>query len=197
MSRVYLLCFWVVLLEVVLAPVEYLATLNAYGSSTDYFNQYVASAEHGPNGQDFVTVGDDFLVRAEIIRHRVNGTCQLSVNRVRENVGGRLPGAIHLIQHVDQNFVGDGAFRYTSWPIPPAKIVVGDDWIEPGAAQQVIDVFVVGRYYCNVLDRVFPRFLRGDDGGDPGRHQVGFDIPGWDSQDHEEGNHSRVTVKRR
>jgi hypothetical protein len=179
----------------------FLLVLNAYGPSTNYFNQSVASAIRGPDGRDYIRVGDNFLVKSEVIRHRLNGLCVLDVWRVRENVDGAHAGDIHLLQFIKQSFVGDDEFRHTSWPIPPAKIVVGEDWFDgPDVQEQTLDVFVVGRYNCNVLDRWIPRWLRSSDGlvdtPNRGRHLVGFSIPNWHEWLHFESEHTRVVLTR-
>jgi hypothetical protein len=197
------LSFWILVLLLATSPVWLTALEDQTGPSTSYFDQVVASAHKGRDGKEYIYPGDQILIRADIIRHSFNGTCHLGVWRVRENIGGPDDGAIHLMQHVDQEFIGDGLFRHTSWPIAPAQIVVDKSWFDdPATTRQTLDMFVVGRYYCNFLDYLMPRFLHSADGDlspaflDRNRHTVGFTIPGWDPHSGFEGGHSRVILKR-
>lgn len=201
--RRYSYCCYILAAIFVLIPFEYFFALNYHGPSTNYFNQVVVSAMQGDDKRSYIYVGDAFRVAAEVVRHRVNGSCHLSVWRVRQNIGGIFNGRISLIQHVDQAFIGDGEFRHTSWPIPPDKITVTEAWFDdPAADEQVIDVFVIARYYCNFLDDVFPRWLgnpelvRYDQRITPTRSLAPtLKIPYWNPKSHLESEHSEVVLK--
>ena len=190
------LCLYLVLLMLIASPVEYFAILNCLGPSTDYFDESVASARH-IDGESYIQVGDDLVVKAEVIRHRINGTCRLAVWRVRQNVGGKFDGRISLLQYIEQNFVGDGQFRHTSWPIPPTRIVVTENWFDdPNVAEQTIDIFVIARYYCNFLDDLYPRWIDGikKKTQTPASALHGFAIPYWNGRD--ETAHAKIIMKR-
>ena len=211
--------FWIIVAAVATSPIWYTSLLNWPGPSTFYFDQNVASARHD-EGLGYILPGDQLLMHASTVRHKFNGRCELAVWRVRENIGGKYDGNIHLMQFVWQAFVGENFFRKTSWPIAPARVIVdktnvvqdqktgeftGADgtWFDdPSVQQQTVDVFVVGRYYCNFMDYIFPRFLEDNDGvTDPaffGRDRAlqNFSIPGWDIHSGLEGGHSRVILKR-
>lgn len=146
-------CFYLVLLTIAWSPVIYWAAVNSFGDSTDYFFQSVESAEPGPDGRNYIYVGDNIRITAINHRHRVNGSCLLEVDRVRENVGGKFDGQKHVFQHVQQQFPGDGEPRRTSWPIPPIYIRVDESWFDdPTAIEQEMDIYTAGTYECNPLD---------------------------------------------
>lgn len=164
-------CFWLVVAMIVLSPIEYLAIVS-WPDSTDYFLQEVVSAVHGPDDRKYIYVGDDLLVKAFNYRHLINGTCLLSVDRFRENVGGKFDKKRTLIQQVDQYFVGDGKIRQTSWPIRPEVITVTEAWFDdPEAEEQEMDIYTTGVYDCNFLDFIrkalgFPRIMHDGVGND-------------------------------
>jgi len=196
---------WFVIAGVILSPIIYDLILNAQGPSTYYFQQQVASAIVGADGLYYIHVGDKFEVHANVIRHRSNGgDCRLRVWRVRQDVGGAFDGWISLIQppYVDQHFQGDDKFRQTSWPLPGAiqyPIIVGNDWfIDPAAREQTIDVFVIARYDCNLLDKFVARWLQnsGEELEEIGHRKLnGFEIPHWQPGDGE-SEHTRVVLVR-
>lgn len=193
-------CSLIVLLAILGSPLWYFFIVNAMGASTDYFDQSITTAKQDHDGQSVLHVGDPFRVHAGVIRHLVNGSCQLAVWRVRENVGGKFDGRINLLQYIDQTFVGDGVFRHTSWPLPPIAITVTDNWFDdPDAKEQTMDVFVIARYYCNMVDDVFPRWLRSPDVDHAplDRHISGFEIPRWNPNSFLESAHTRFVIKRR
>ena len=147
-------CFWIVLVLILMAPFEYWAIVS-WPDSTDYFLQEVDSAVVGPDGRRYIFVGDNLHVRAYNWRHLINGTCLLSVDRIRENVNGPFAGKRTLMQHVDQQFVGDGIIRRTSWPISPQQIRITSDWFDDHqATEQELDIYTTGTYDCNLLDRI-------------------------------------------
>jgi hypothetical protein len=202
------ICFWLVAAMLVLLPVEYLAIQNAYGPSTDYFNQHVSSAARGADGRNYIYIGDEFNVSSNVIRHKTNGSCRLAVWRVREDIGGFHDGRISLIQYADEAFVGDGEWRQTSWPVvhkDADKIIVKPDWIDdPRSDEQSIDVFVIARYYCNILDGLWPRWLDSAASDFPSegesKHRYlapGLVIPYWDEAGRLESEHTRVILKRK
>jgi hypothetical protein len=173
------------------------------GPSTSYFNQQITSALHAPDG-DHLFLGDPVIIAAGTIRHKRNANCDLAVWRVRENIGGKYDGSIHLMQQITQAFVGEGYYRRTTWPIAPAKVTVDDGWFDDADAKsQLMDIYVVGRYYCNVWDYLMPRFLH-DNSGPPDRAflarrraLINFDIPGWNPRSGFQGPRSQVLVERR
>ncbi len=175
-KHIYPVCFWVVVAMIVLSPLEYDAIVS-WPDSTDYFLQTVDSAVHGPDGRNYIYVGDNLHVKAYNFRHHVNGTCLLHVNRIRQNVGGKYDGKMHRFQQVDQYFVGDGIIRQTSWPIFPSVISITEDWFdEPSADEQEMDIYTAGTYDCNVLDRIrqwlgIPRVMH-DGEGNPWREKT-------------------------
>ena len=175
-------CFWILLALILLSPVEYWAIVS-WPDSTDYFLQEVDSAKIGPDGRHYIFVGDDLHVRAFNWRHLINGTCLLSVDRWRENVGGKYDGKRSLMQHVDQQFVGDGIYRRTSWPLAPQRIQITSDWFDdPAATEQVIDIFTTGTYDCNPLDHL--------------RLALGIPRVHHDGQGRPEREHTRVVLRR-
>jgi hypothetical protein len=157
-------CAWVVTLGLLLTPVGYLAVIS-WPDSTDYFMQEVASAKKGPDGRNYIYVGDELHVTAYNYRHLINGTCVIDVWRGRQNVGGKYDGKRTAFQFVQQAFVGDGKVRKTAWPIVPETIMITEDWFDdPTATEQEMDIFTWGTYNCNILDNVrmqlgFPRVL--------------------------------------
>ena len=145
--------FWVFCVLLICLPITYWASLNGFGDSTDYFLQEVSSSVKGPDGRHYIYVGDDLRVTAYNYRHEVNGSCFIEVDRLRQNVGGKFAGRRHLMQRVEQRFVGDGKIRRTSWPIAPERITITEDWFDdPEAEEQEMDIFTTGTFYCNPLD---------------------------------------------
>jgi len=158
-SPIMKICFWIVLLQIILSPFIYWAILNVH-DSTDYFLQEVASAKKGADGRDYIYVGDPILIKAYNWRHLVNGTCFLEVSRVRQNVGGKYDGKKTTFQFVGQAFVGDGKIRQTSWPIPPVVIKVDESWFDdPDAEEQEMDIWTEGPYECNPRSIAFENSL--------------------------------------
>lgn len=175
-------CVWIVVLLIVCSPLIYYAILS-WPDSTDYFLQEVASAKRGPDGRDYIYVGDPILIKAYNWRHKINGTCFLDVSRVRENVGGKFDGKKTTFQFVNQYFVGDGLIRQTSWPIPPVVIKVDDSWFDdPDAEEQEMDIWTEGPYNCNPLDAI--------------RKKLGIPRMMSDGQGHPWREKTRVVLKR-
>jgi hypothetical protein len=170
------LCTWIVCLMVLFSPFIYWAIVS-WPDSTDYFLQEVDSAKAGPDGRDYIYVGDQLHVTAYNWRHKINGTCLINVDRVRENVGGKYNGKRHLLQRLEQYPTGDGIIRRTSWPLDPVKIMVTEDWFDdPEATEQEMDIFTTGDFNCNPLDRIrialgIPR-LHHDGQGHPWREKT-------------------------
>lgn len=168
--------FWVLFFMALLAPLEYMAIISI-PDSTDYFLQEVDSATKLDDGRNAIYVGDNLHVVAYNWRHKLNGTCTIRVNRVRENVGGKYDKKRTAFQTLDQQFVGDGIIRRTSWPLAPATIPITEAWFDdPSATEQEMDIFTTGWYKCNWLDvlRVWagvPR-LHHNANGDPERERT-------------------------
>ena len=175
-SIILKVCFWIVVLQIIFSPLIYYAILNVH-DSTDYFLQEVSTAKKGPDGRDYIYVGDPILIKAYNWRHLVNGTCFLEVSRVRQNVGGKFDGKKTEFQFVGQAFVGDGIIRRTSWPIPPVEIKITEDWFDdPEAEEQEMDIWTEGPYECNILDTIrkklgIPRMMS-DGRGNPFREKT-------------------------
>ena len=127
------------------------------------FCKGVDSSVVGPDGRHYIYVGDDLHVSAYNWRHIKNGTCLIWVERNRENVGGRFAGKRTIIQELQQQFVGDGIIRRTSWPVAPARIPITEHWFDDTAVdEQEMDIFTSGYFECNPLDEIrlafgFPR----------------------------------------
>lgn len=161
--------FYILLTMVVLSPFEYWAIVSI-PDSTDYFLQAVDSAKRGDDGRDYIYVGDNLHVVAYNWRHKLNGSCDIWVDRVRENFGGKFHRKRTVMQHVDQSFQGDGIIRRTSWPLashnpplPSEVIPITESWFDdPEAQEQEIDIFTTGWFDCNPLDsfRVWAGFPR-------------------------------------
>ena len=176
MTKTCHFCFWFVILLVLMSPIIYWAIISI-PDSTDYFLQEVSSAKPGPNGDMYIFVGDDLRVRAYNYRHLVNGTCLIHVERVRENVGGKYAGRATVMQEVDQQFVGDGIVRRTTWPLAPERIHIDASWFDdPNVNEQAMDIYTRGTFECNPLDRLrmwlgFPR-VHHDGEGHPYRERT-------------------------
>jgi hypothetical protein len=166
---------WIVLGQIILFPVIYLAVLNAIGPSTEYHNPQIGTAERGPDGTQYVYLGEEFYVWISIVRHRLNGSCLFDIRRYAEVVGGPRNGRMYLISKAELQFVGQNEMRRTRWPVPEEKYILGyavNDNNEPqfdmpllphGVDEREFTFYVVGRYYCNALDYIFPRYIQGGD----------------------------------
>ncbi len=167
---------WIVALELLLLipvpqPIGYVAMLNMLGPSTEYFNPVIGTALKGPDGRDYVFLGDEFYVLISIVRHKTNGNCQFIIKRYAEPTEGVDKGKPKLISTDTLQFVGRNELRNTRWPQPPDKLylknIVDEDnkpvgpLLPEGVEEQETDFYVIGRYYCNVLDYFFPRFIGG------------------------------------
>ena len=172
--------------SVVLAPLVYLTYLAiiSWPDSTDYFLQRIDSAMPGPDGKSYIYVGDTLHASAYNFRHRINGTCLIHVDRIRENVGGTHDGETTIFQHVEQFFVGDGIIRQTSWPIAPVTIPITKDWFDDESSdEQDMDIYTAGTYECNQLDLI--------------RIKLGIPRLLHDGEGHPYREKTRVTLKRR
>ncbi|HEY6032052.1 MAG TPA: hypothetical protein VIU44_15885 [Gaiellaceae bacterium] len=165
-------CAIAVAAEVAFSIPIYFAVLNAVGPSTEYFEPWIeGQATLGADGKYRAFLGDRIFVRYIVVRHKLNGNCLLHVHRYGENVGGPEAGRRHLLDYADLRFVGADEMRRPRWPL--SGLVLGYDVdesgrrqtdkpiIPPGASSQELSLYVVARYYCNVLDYVFPRYLQG------------------------------------
>jgi hypothetical protein len=181
--HILMTCMWIVIAMILLSPFEYWAIVS-WPDSSDYFLQEVDSATKGADGRDYIYVGDDLHVSAYNWRHKLNGNCDISVDRVRQNVGGRFDGKRHIMQHVDQQLNGDGFIRSTSWPLAPVRIPVTADWFDDeNADEQEMDIFTSGFYKnCNLLDVI--------------RTHLGFPRVHHDGQWNPEREHTRVVLRR-
>lgn len=181
MNKVHRFCFWIVVTAIILFPFEYLAIMSL-PDSTDYFLQEVDSSVTGPDGRNYIYVGDNIHIKAYNWRRLPpalfnDGKCLLDVSRVRANVGGKFDGKKTEFQFVQQQFVNDGNIRLTSWPIPPVYVKITDDWFDdPDADEQEMDIWTEGPYDCNIVDHIrkslgFPRMMH-DNHWNPWRHKT-------------------------
>jgi hypothetical protein len=163
----------VLLMLIMLSPLLYLAILNSVGPSTEYHNPTIATAVRGPDGRDTVYLGDEFYVNIFVVRHRINGNCKFKIRRYAEPLEGEEQGDRYLLSTAELQFVGQNEMRRARWPSPPDKYILGyaiNEQGDPqydfpllpeGVDQREFLFYVVGRYYCNVLDYIFPRFIQG------------------------------------
>lgn len=171
-SFIKAICVVVVSLEIAFSPIIYFAALNAIGPSTDYFEPWIeGQVTIGSDGKYRAFLGDRIFVRYIVVRHKLNGNCLLHVYRFAENVGGPEAGKKHLLDYADLRFIGADELRRPRWPL--AGLVLGYDVdkegqpqidrpiMPPGVNKQEFSLFVVARYYCNLLDYIAPRYLQG------------------------------------
>lgn len=163
--------FGIAVLGAAALPAAYLFLLNQLGPSTEYYEPTIHGARLGPDGKYYAALGDKIYVNYIIVRHQINGNCLLNVYRYGENVGGPKAGKLHLLDYADLQFVGRNELRRPRWPM--AGLVLGygvdkngapqsdDPLIEPGASEQELALYVRARYFCNVVDYIFPRWLQG------------------------------------
>jgi hypothetical protein len=180
-------CFYIVFAMVLLSPFEYWAVLSI-PDSTDYFLQEVSSAKEGPDGRDYIYVGDDLQIKAYNWRHKTKamfgGTCWIWVDRVRENVGGKHDKQRTVIQGLAQQFSGDGIIRRTTWPVEPARITITPEWFDdPEVDEQEMDIFTTGYFICNPLDRI--------------RYRLGIERMHHNAQGEPERERTRVVLRRK
>jgi len=152
-----------------------LATFNVIGPSTEYHNPSIATATPCNQGGDrpCIYVGDEFYVWITVVRHRLNGSCTFVITRYAEHVDGPRKGVRHPISYATLQFVGHNEMRTVRWPSPPDRYIVGYEVDENNVPQKERPLltngldeeeflfFVVGRYYCNYLDDIFPRYIQG------------------------------------
>ena len=166
--------FAAVVIGAAVAYFGYLFALNSLGPSTRYYNPQLGNATK-IDGKDYVYLGDEFYVWISIVRHKRNGNCQFHIKRYAEEVGGPRDGERHLISRATLQFVGQDELRRTRWPIPAdpyylgyavdknGQPIVDKPLLPDGVDEQEYTFYVVGRYYCNALDYVFPRYIQGGD----------------------------------
>jgi len=164
---------WIVAVQILLSPVIYTALLNAVGPSTQYRNPQIATAEPGPDGKQYVYLGEEFYVWITVIRHRLNGNCLFEIRRYAEVASGPRVGKAFLISAVSLQFVGQNELRRTRWPQPSERYFLGyavDEENDPlytqpllpdGVDEEHFAFYVRGRYYCNFLDYLIPRYIQG------------------------------------
>lgn len=164
---------WLWLIVILGSPVIYTAILNAIGPSTEYHRPEIGSGVMLPDGRIGVFIGDEFFVWITIVRHRVNGNCLFEIERYAEVVDGPRAGRKYLISKTALQFVGANELRRTRWPVPEEKYILGyavDNDNKPrldmpllpdGVEEREFDFYVVGRYFCNALDYLFPRYIQG------------------------------------
>ena len=165
--------FWIVVLAIILSPVLYTAMLNWLGPSTEYHDPVIGTAVKGPDGKDYVYVGDEFYVWITIVRHKLNGNCLFEIERFAEATDGPNKGVRRLISKTALQFIGQNELRRTRWPVPSEAYILGyevDKQSKPqldkpllpdGVDQQEFEFYVVGRYFCNFLDYLIPRHIQG------------------------------------
>ena len=165
--------FWILVFLLILSPVFYTIALNVLGPSTEYHNPSLPTAEKGADGRSYVYVGDELYVFISIVRHKINGNCRFEIARYAENIGGFEHGKKHPISYASLQFIGQNELRRARWPSPPDEYIIGYDVNEKnepqidkpllpnGIDEQEFDLYVVGRYYCNLFDYIFPRYIQG------------------------------------
>ena len=162
-----LVCFWIVLAEILGSRLIYDAALNLVGPSTEYHDPMIEgpTVELGLDGRYYAKIGSKVWVRYTIVRHKQNGSCTLNVWRYVEEIDGPQAGTVHLVDYTDLQFVGDDKPFRPRWPqdgfIIGAPDLAGFLTVPPGAQTQELSFFVKARYYCNLLDYVFPRYIQG------------------------------------
>lgn len=145
--------------EVLFSPAIYWAFLNNLGPSTEYYDPTIQGATQVGDDEYVAYVGDKIFVTYIVIRHKINGTCQLHVSRYGEAVGGPNSGKRYLLDVVNLQFVGRDRLHRPRWPLD--GLTLKDKLIPDGAAEQRYAVYVVARYHCNFMDDIFPRYLQG------------------------------------
>ena len=170
------LCVILVVLTVFSSYFIYYAILNILGPSTEYYNPVTPTAKLDcdiKGCKNVVYLGDEFFAEYYIVRHKINGNCFLKIWRYAEDVDGPTPGKKHLLDYAELQFVGQNELRRPKWPSPPRKYFWGyevNEEIKPqldkpimpeGVDELTLDIYVIGRYYCNALDYVFERYIQG------------------------------------
>lgn len=157
--------------EVVLSPAVYFGILNELGPSTEYYEPTISGATLQPDGKYVAYLGDRIFVNYIVVRHRINGSCLLHVYRYGEEIGGPNNGRRHLLDYVELQFRGTDELMRPHWPLK--GLVLGYDvnkdgqpqkdkpLLAPGVNSQEFALYVVARYFCNVMDEIFPRYLQG------------------------------------
>ena len=152
------------------SPLIYLALLNAIGPSTAYHEPSVQASERLRDGTPVLYVGDDLRVNITVVRHRLNGSCRLDIRRFAHDLAS---GEHHMISKTEVQFVGQNELRRTQWPSPPDKYTIGyaidesnapkmdEPLLPPGVNERQFRLYVKTRYFCNVLDYIFPRYIQG------------------------------------
>jgi len=147
--------------------------LNSFGPSTEYYQPKIDGALLLPNGKYLAYLGDRIFVTYIVVRHSLNGSCFMTIERMGDNVGGPAPGKKHLLDYADLQFVGQNELRRPRWPIPGLilgydvdhhnRIIKSKPLLEPGTSEQELRLYVHARYYCNIMDYIIPRYLQGGD----------------------------------
>lgn len=152
--------------------IGYLA-LNQLGPSTEYYSPKIEGATQLPNGKYVAYLGDRIFVTYFVIRHKLNGNCYMTIERMAENIGGSEPGKKHLLDYVELQFVGANELHRPRWPLQglvlgydinrKGKVLLDHPIIPPGQDEQELKLYVHARYYCNFVDYIIPRYLQGGD----------------------------------
>lgn len=165
--------FWILFAFIITSPISYVVILNWLGPSTEYHNPEIATATRGPDGKLYVYLGDEFWVNIFVVRHATNGNCHFKIRRYAEPLDGLQAGRKFLVSVAELQFVGQNEMRRARWPSPPDKYILGyavneqnepqyDKPLLPDGVDELEYLFYVqGRYFCNFLDYIIPRYIQG------------------------------------
>jgi hypothetical protein len=137
------------------------ALANRRGPSSLYFEPHIiGEVERRKDGKFLAHYGDRVFVTYTVVRLRGFGNCLLDISRYAEEIGGAHNGSRHLVNHVELQFEGNNDLRRPQWPI--RGLLLGTDFkLRDGVDEQEYALYVVARYYCGPVDRVFPRYIQG------------------------------------
>ncbi len=160
----------------------WLLNVNAIGPSTRYYNPVIGTATPNPDRPDrpFVYLGDEFHVNITVVRDepvflQALSTCEFVIRRYMEAVSGPRTGSRHLISTGHLEFRGQNQFiPRTRWPQPNEKLIylnyavdkMGNELrdqplLPDGVDEEEVAFYVVGRYFCNIMDDIIPRYIQG------------------------------------
>lgn len=168
----------------------WLINVNAIGPSTRYYNPVIGTAVPNKDDPDFpiIYLKDPFWVDITVVRDapaplQALGTCEFVIRRFMEVVHGPRTGQRHLISVGHLQFRGqDQLIPRTRWPQPNEKAIFleyavdeqGNDrrdapLLADGVDEEKVGFYVVGRYFCNMMDDLIPRYIQGGERNETSR----------------------------
>ena len=138
--------------------VVFWAFQNYINPGVDLINPHVV-------GETRVKAGDIVSVEYTIIRRR---TCTLQISRIIQTMNGRYKGREAQLQFVEISFKGDDKPRTIGYTVEVPPNLPED----PNEQEIDYDIFARVRYFCNGLDRIWPRYMTHDGKLDTGRVRI-------------------------